>query len=66
LNVERRTLNVEKGLAWEVGEEVVEVVEDGFDFGVFGRDEVVLCKRGGVCDDREMWSVVGEPVTLRF
>lgn len=28
--------------------------------------EVVLCKRGGICDDREVWSVVGEPVMLRF
>jgi hypothetical protein len=33
---------------------------------VFYWGEVVLCKRGGICDDREMWSVVGEPVTLRF
>ena len=32
----------------------------------FGWDEVVLCKRGGVCDDRDVWSVVGEPVTLCF
>ena len=33
---------------------------------VFYWGEVVLCKRGGVCDDREVWSVVGEPVTLCF